>query len=429
MIKALINANIFNYDSIRENCYVLFEEKILKVGPMSKFKGAHLIYDCKGNLLVPALVNCHSHIYSTLARGWNTTFNPKSFVELLEQMWWKLDRALKEEDIYYSGLVSGVELIKNGVTTVVDHHASGGMIKGSLEVLRKALCDDIGLRGIFCFETSERFNLKECIAENLDFSKNQTKNYSGLMGMHACLTLNDEALKEIAEKSGNLPIHIHVGESEEDNILSLEKYGLTPIERLEKFGLLRENSILSHCINISDKDKDILSKYKVFIALNPTSNLNNAVGIADIKGFKDRNVKCLLGNDGLGFNLTREMINLVFAMHLRYKSPTACSIDDLREIIKNNYDYVNNLLGCKLGDIKQGYEADFFTIDYKAPTPINNNNLFGHFFYGIIDNFKPKSLWCKGEVKMKNYEVLKDEEKIYKEASKVAEKLWKRCKE
>lgn len=429
MIKALINARIFNYDSLKENSYVLFGEKIIKVGSMEEFKGADEVYDCKGSLLMPALVNCHTHIYSTFARGWNTPFNPKTFVELLEQMWWKLDRVLQKEDIYYSGLVSGIEFIKNGITTVVDHHASGRMVKGSLEVLRKALCDEIGIRGVFCFETSQRFNLKECIEENIEFSKNTTKTSAGLLGMHACLTLDDEGLKEIANSSGNLPIHIHVGESEEDNILSLEKYRQTPVERLEKYGLLRENSILSHCINISDKDKDILSKYKVYIALNPTSNLNNAVGIADALGFKKRNIKCLLGNDGLGFNLTREMANLVFTMHWNYKSPKSYPIDHLKEIIKNNYDYVSNLLGCKLGDIKEGYEADFFTIDYKAPTPINDNNLFGHFFYGIIDNFKPKSLWCNGKIKMKDYKVLKDEDKIYKEASKIAEGVWKKCKE
>lgn len=429
MIKALINTRIFNYDSIEENSYVLFDKKIIKVGPMEDFKEADKVYDCKGHLLMPALVNCHSHIYSTFARGWNTPFNPKNFIELLEQMWWKLDRVLQEEDIYYSGLVSGIEFVKNGITTVVDHHASGRMIKGSLETLRKALCDEVGIRGVFCFETSQRFNLKECIEENIEFSKNSKETSAGLMGMHACLTLDDDNLKEIAEKSGDLPIHIHVGESEEDNVLSLKKYGLTPVERLEKYGLLRENSILSHCINISEKDKDILSKYKVYIALNPTSNLNNALGITDANGFKERNIKCLLGNDGLGFNLTREMANLVFTMHLNYKNPTAFSLEYLKEIIKNNYDYVNNLLGCKLGKIKEGYEADFFTIDYKSPTPLNNNNLFGHFFYGIIDNFKPENLWCNGEIKMKNYEVLIDEENIYNEASKVAEAIWKKCKE
>lgn len=429
MIKALTNVNIFNYDSLKENSYVLFDKQIIEVGPMENFKGADEVYDCNKQILMPGLVNCHSHIYSTFARGWITEFNPKNFVELLEQMWWKLDKVLEEKDIYYSGLVSGIEFIKNGVTTVIDHHASGRKIKGSLNLLKQALCDDLGIRGIFCFESSERFPLDECIEENVEFSKNNSTMAKGLFGMHACLTLSDDALEKIANKSQGMPIHIHVGESDEDNITSLEKYNKTPIERLEDHGLLRENSILSHCIYLSESDMDILKKHNVYVALNPTSNFNNAVGLADVLELEKRNIKCLLGNDGLGFNLTRDMVNLMFGMHLKYKSPTAYSLGDLKKIIENNYEYTSKILNCKLGKIEEGYEADFLTLEYNAPTPITEDNIFGHFFYGMLDNFKPKNVWCNGEIKLKNYKILQDEEKIYKESTQIAQEIWEKCKE
>lgn len=423
MIKALINARIFNYDSLKENSYVLFNKKIIEIGSMENFKGADEVFDCSNQIVIPGLVNCHSHIYSTFARGWITEFNPKSFVELLEQMWWKLDGVLEEKDIYYSGIVSGMEFIKNGVTTVVDHHASG-KIRGSLNLLRRALCDYLGIRGVFCFESSERFPIDECIEENLEFGKNSTNMERGLFGMHACLTLSDEALKKIAKESEGMPIHIHVAESDEDNIDSIKKYNKTPIERLEEYGLLRENSILSHCIYLTEKDMDILAKHKVYVALNPTSNLNNAVGLADVLEFEKRNIKCILGNDGLGFNLTREMLNLLFGMHLKYKSPTAYSLNNLKKVIENNYEYAGKLLNCKLGQIEQGYEADFLTLEYNAPTPMNEDNLFGHFFYGMLDNFKPKNVWCNGKIKLKDYKLLEDEEKIYGEARKIAKEIW-----
>lgn len=423
MIKALINARIFNYDSLKENSYVLFNKQIIEIGSMENFKGADEVFDCNNQIVMPGLVNCHSHIYSTFARGWITEFNPKNFVELLEQMWWKLDGVLEEKDIYYSGIVSGMEFIKNGITTVVDHHASG-KIRGSLNLLKRALCDYLGIRGVFCFESSERFPIDECIEENLEFGKNSTDMERGLFGMHACLTLSDEALKKIAKESEGMPIHIHVAESDEDNIDSIKKYNKTPIERLEEYGLLRENSILSHCIYLTEKDMDILAKYKVYIALNPTSNLNNAVGLADVLELEKRNIKCILGNDGLGFNLTREMLNLLFGMHLKYKSPTAYSLDNLKKVIENNYEYAGKLLNCKLGKIEQGYEADFLTLEYNAPTPMNEDNLFGHFFYGMLDNFKPKNVWCNGKIKLKDYKLLEDEEKIYGEARKIAKKIW-----
>ncbi|OOM81098.1 amidohydrolase family protein [Clostridium sp. BL-8] len=423
MIKALINARIFNYDSLKENSYVLFNKKIIEIGSMENFKGADEVFDCNNQIVMPGLVNCHSHIYSTFARGWITEFNPKSFVELLEQMWWKLDGVLEEKDIYYSGIVSGMEFIKNGVTTVVDHHASG-KIRGSLNLLKRALCDYLGIRGVFCFESSERFPIDECIEENLEFGKNSTNMERGLFGMHACLTLSNEALKKIAKESEGMPIHIHVAESDEDNIDSIKKYNKTPIERLEEYGLLRENSILSHCIYLTEKDMDILAKHKIYVALNPTSNLNNAVGLADVLELEKRNIKCILGNDGLGFNLTREMLNLLFGMHLKYKSPTAYSLNNLKKVIENNYEYAGKLLNCKLGQIEQGYEADFLTLEYNAPTPMNEDNLFGHFFYGMLDNFKPKNVWCNGKIKLKDYKLLEDEEKIYGEARKIAKEIW-----
>ncbi len=423
MIKALINARIFNYDSLKENSYVLFNKQIIEIGSMENFKGADEVFDCNNQIVMPGLVNCHSHIYSTFARGWITEFNPKSFVELLEQMWWKLDGVLEEKDIYYSGIVSGMEFIKNGITTVVDHHASG-KIRGSLNLLKRALCDYLGIRGVFCFESSERFPIDECIEENLEFGKNITDMERGLFGMHACLTLSDEALKKIAKESEGMPIHIHVAESDEDNIDSIKKYNKTPIERLEEYGLLRENSILSHCIYLTEKDMDILAKHKVYIALNPTSNLNNAVGLADVLEFEKRNIKCILGNDGLGFNLTREMLNLLFGMHLKYKSPTAYSLNNLKKVIENNYEYAGKILNCKLGKIEAGYEADFLTLEYNAPTPMNEDNLFGHFFYGMLDNFKPKNVWCNGKIKLKDYKLLEDEEKIYGEARKIAKEVW-----
>lgn len=429
MIRALTNVNIFDYDSLKENSYVLFDKKIIEVGPMENFKGADEIYDCSKQILMPGLVNCHSHIYSTFARGWITEFNPKSFIELLEQMWWKLDKVLDEKDIYYSGLVSGIEFIKNGVTTVVDHHASGRKIKGSLNLLKRALCDYLGIRGIFCFESSERFPIDECIEENIEFSKMNSNMAKGLFGMHACLTLSDDSLKKIADKSQGIPIHIHVGESDEDNIISLKKYNKTPIERLEEYGLLRENSILSHCIYLSESDMDILKKHNVYVALNPTSNFNNAVGLADVLELEKRNIKCLLGNDGLGFNLTRDIVNLLFGMHLKYKSSTAYSLGDIKKIIENNYEYASKILGCKLGRIEKGYEADFLTLEYNAPTPMTEDNLFGHFFYGMLDNFKPKNVWCNGNIKLRDYKILEDEEKIYEESRKISKEIWEKAYE
>lgn len=423
-MKALIHGDLFDFEILRKDYYVLFDTQILEVGPMSRFPGAEEVYDCKGCILMPGLVLGHTHMYSTFARGWNIPFSPNNFRELLEQLWWKLDGALDREAVYYSGLVSAVEYIRNGVTTVIDHHASGRSIRGTLRDLKKALCEEMGLRGIFCFETSDRFPIGDCITENREFAKEKSRQCAGLFGMHASMTLSNHTLQKIAEESGELPIHIHAAESIEDQQYSRMRYQKTVIERLEQYGLLRSNSILAHCIHLDEKEIETMAKHDIRVALNPTSNMNNGVGLPDYIQLKKKGIRCILGNDGLGYNITREMLNFVYGMHHAYQSPLGVSLQDLKEIIQNTYRYAESILGCALGKIEKGYEADLICVPYTPPTEWHESNVWGHFFYGILDGFHPRDVWCGGWHRLKNYEVQADTEKIYGEARKVSKRIW-----
>ncbi|MDK2886973.1 MAG: hypothetical protein PWP54_1553 [Thermosipho sp. (in: thermotogales)] len=423
-MKAIINANIFDYENFYEHYYIIFDKNILEIGPMDNFKGADQIIDAKDNLVLPGFVVGHTHIYSTFARGLNLPFNPFNFKDILEQLWWKLDSRLGKEENYYSALIAGIEFIKNGVTTVIDHHASGLQIKGSLNTLKTALCDEIGLRGIFCFETSDRFNVDECIEENLEFLETHSDMHAGLFGLHASLSLSDKTLEKISNIFKG-PIHIHTAESIDDVEDSLSKYGVRVITRLEKFGLLRENSILAHCVHTSEDELELISKHNCYVALNVSSNMNNAVGLPNYKLMKKHNVKVIAGNDGLGFNFARELLNLYFSMKLKGNSPLSFTPDDLRDVIKNTYEIASRHLKIKLGKIEPGYVADLIVVPYLPPTPLNNENILGHVIYGLYDNFKPSHVIVNGKTLMENYEIKLPVDEIYNEARKVAENLWK----
>ncbi|ANQ53249.1 amidohydrolase [Thermosipho affectus] len=426
-MKAIINANIFDFDNFYKNYYILFDKKIIEIGSMEKFPGASHVIDAHENFVMPGLVIGHTHIYSTFARGLSLPFNPINFKDILNQLWWKLDSKLGKTENYFSALVSGIEFIKNGVTTVIDHHASGKQIKGSLNTLRKALCDEIGLRGIFCFETSDRFNVEECIQENLLFlNENNTDMYAGLFGLHASLSLSDETLKKISELYKG-PIHVHAAESIDDVEDSLSKYGMRVINRLNKFGLLRENSILAHCVHVTEEELKLISQNNCYIALNVSSNMNNAVGLPDYQKMKKHNVKTIVGNDGLGFNLARELLNLFFSMKLKGKSPLAFSLDDLRYSISNTYEIASKLLKIKLGKIQPGYVSDLIIVPYIPPTPISKENAYGHVVFGLLDNFRPSHVIVNGKLLMDNYKITvptDDVNEIYKEARKVSQRLW-----
>lgn len=427
MKKALINVNYYDFDKYEENKYIIFDEEILEIGNMSNFKNNdYEIIDAFNKLLMPSLAVGHTHIYSTFARGMNVRFNPNNFQDILDQLWWKLDRNLTLNDVYFSGIVSAIDFLKNGVTTLIDHHASGE-IKGSLSKLKESVVDNVGLRGIFCFETSDRFNVDDCISENIDYINNNKNSFTtGLFGMHASLSLSDNTLEKISEKIKDLPIHIHVAESEMDQDDCINKYEMRVVERLDKFNLLNKNSILSHCIHISKNELEILQDKDIRVALNVASNMNNSVGLPNYQAFKEHNIKCLIGNDGISSSITTEWLNLNFGMHLKDETPTVFSFTDIIDSINNTYEYVNDLLNIKIGKIRQGYKADMILVPYINPTPMNNDNAFGHILFGLANSFKVSDVWVDGKQLLKDYQVSNKLEKEYKKAEEYALNVWKR---
>ena len=431
-MKALVNIRIYDYEIYIESGYVLFDEVIHEVGEMKNFKNkGYEVIDGKGQLLMPNFVCAHSHIYSIFARGLSLPFNPKNFQEILDQMWWKIDAKIDSEITYHSGIAAGCEFLLNGVTTIIDHHACGEEIPFSLGALRQALDKTLHLRSILCFETSDRFPLDECIKENVGFAnKFHTHHVSGLFGMHASMSLSNETLKKVSRKLKDLPIHIHVAESEMDEEDSYAKYGMSIMERLDKFGLVNKDSLIVHGVHISDKELDIVKARGAYMVVNTTSNLNNAVGIPDIKKFIDKGIPVMVGNDGLSSQMTTEYLNAMYLTHLKNNSPTALNIGHIKDMINNAYDYVGRRLDIKIGKISPDYVSDFLLVDYTPFTKMDSGNAFCHIFYGLFPNFKPTDVYVDGKRLVRNGQPVskkaKEELIISREYSK---ELWRRVKE
>ena len=424
-MKVIKNVRIYDFNKYIENGYVVFDKVILEVGDMSDYANqSYQEIDGQNALLMPSLVNGHSHIYSTFARGMSAPFNPTTFRELLEQLWWKLDRYLDNTMTYYSGIVSGIEYLKNGVTTIIDHHASGEII-GSLHSLEKAL-DLVGLRKILCFETSDRFDIDECITENLSYIKNPSSTSIGLFGLHAAFTLSDETLSLVKMNQGDTPIHIHVAESIEDQEHSQKYYGKRVIHRLNDFGLINKNSIITHGLYLDEDEFEIIREKDAVIALNVTSNMNNAVGLPNYLKMKEHGIKVIIGNDGISQKMTSEYQNLYFSMHHKSTSPVSFTFNDMIHIINNTYDYASEQLGVSLGKIEKGYASDFLLLPYDEPTPLTEDNIFGHLFFGLFNNFRPKDVYVQGEKVLDNYEVNKTLIDEFKKAKESARLLWDR---
>jgi len=427
-MKAIVNIKIYDYKTYIDSGFVKFDEEIQEVGNMDSFSGADEIIDGHGCILLPGLINCHTHIYSTFARGMNIPFNPKSFKDILDQLWWKLDAQLDESAVYSSALAYGLDCISSGVTSIIDHHASGLCIEGSLEAINTAVSKRLGMRGIYCFETSDRFPLDECIKENIGFGANAATHTGSMFGMHASMSLSCSSLSKISKIIGDMPIHIHVAESMDDVQHCYQNYNKSILERLDSFGLLNQNSILAHCVHINEQDAALIAERGCYVALNPTSNMNNAVGLPDYELLRRHGVKCIPGNDGLGANITRDYLNLFFAMKNRLGSPTKFSMDDMVRIIQNGYDFISAKLGIKLGRIEPGYGADLVLVPYNPPTTISEENILGHIIFGVFDSFKPKQVWAAGRKLLDNYELVFQTEAAMEEVRMEASKVWSRLK-
>ena len=431
-MKAITNVRIYDYHRYIENGYVVFDKEIIKVGKMSEFKNdGYQVIDGKGQLLLPNFVCNHAHIYSIFARGLALPFNPHNFLEILEQMWWKIDAKIDNECTYFSGICAGKEFIENGVTTIIDHHASGTDIRGSLTNLKKSLVDVLGLRAILCFETSDRYPVDQCIKENISFLRRYHNDHiAGLFGMHASMTLSNATLARISRSLKDAPIHIHVAESQMDEDDSFEKYNMTIMERLNKYHLVNPNSLIVHGVTISDKELDIVKDNNAYLVVNTTSNMNNAVGLPNINKYLEHGIKVLVGNDGLSSSMANEYLNAYYTTHHLNGTPLAMGLGQVLDMINNSYDYVSKMLNIKLGRIEEGYVSDFMLIPYQPFTQMDQSNAFGHIFYGIYPSLKPNDVYASGKCLLKNRKIIsKKANKLFEEANEKGLLLWNRVKE
>ena len=431
MKTAIINVRLYDFHTYIEKGFVVFEHVILQVGKMDSFSDeGYEIIDGDGMLLLPGLVCAHTHVYSTFARGLILPFNPQNFQEILDQMWWKLDRHIDNETSYYSGIVAAADFLRNGVTTIIDHHASGQEIIGSLASLKKAICDEASMRALFAFEVSDRFPVKDAIKENINFIKSFDSPFaSGLFGMHASMSLSENTLEQIGKVLKGAPIHIHVAESAMDEEDAQNKYHESVVERLDRHGLISNDSLLVHCVHVNDKELDIIKERQASIVVNVTSNMNNAVGLPDIKKFRAKGIPVMIGNDGLSSGIANEYNNVLYSMHILKKSPTAFSLGDLADMIEEGYQYVSRRLHVKLGHIESGYEADLLLVPYVAPTDVDASNILGHLFYGMAHSFKPKDVFVGGKQLVKDYELCNAKlVSEYAKSHEIANQLWNRIK-
>jgi putative selenium metabolism protein SsnA len=399
-------------------------------------KGTQEIIDAQGRLLMPALINCHTHLYSTLARGIRLAGRaPRNFPEILKKLWWRLDRALNPDDVYYSALVGLIDSAKCGVGTLVDHHASPNACAGSLDRVEQAF-REVGLRGVLCYETSDRngsASAAEGIQENIRFLERHPVGsgdglIAGSFGLHASFTLSDRTLRRSAEANESLRagFHVHVAEDRCDVEGARRRHYTSPVARLRDLGILDRRSLAAHCVHVSAADIAALARRQINVVHNPQSNCNNAVGMARLLEMFRRGVLVGLGSDGYTPRMWEEFKAAFHVQKLRERDPRVAYAEAYAAALLNNRTIAKKIWGWEIGRIETGARADLLLVDYYPPTPLSSDNLFGHFLLGIA-NAPVDSLIVNGRFVLRNKEcVTVNEREMAEKAAAQARALWRR---
>jgi putative selenium metabolism protein SsnA len=394
------------------------------------------VVDAQGKLLMPALINCHTHLYSTLARGISLPGRaPRNFLEILKKLWWRLDRALNLEDVFYSALVGLIDSAKCGVGTLVDHHSSPNACAGSLDRIEQAF-REVGLRGVLCYETSDRngtAGAAEGIAENIRFlEKHRSGSGDGMIagsfGLHASFTLGDTTLRRAVEANESLRagFHVHVAEDRCDVDDALRKYHKSPVIRLRDLGILDDRSLAAHCVHVDARDIAALAKRQINVVHNPQSNCNNAVGISPLLEMIRQGVLVGLGSDGYTPRMWEEFKAAFHMQKVREGDPRVAYAEAYATALLNNRTIARKIWGWEIGRIETGARADLLLVDYFPPTPLDSSNLFGHFLFGIA-NAPVDSLLVNGRFVVRGKEcVTVDEREVAEKAAVQAGAIWGR---
>jgi len=386
-------------------------------GSLTPQPGLDKIIDCTGKFITKTFANGHHHAYSALSRGMPAPKkNPENFREILQYIWWNLDKSLDAEMIRSSALVTAMACARSGVTFAIDHHASPFDIGGSLEIIAGAF-NEVGIGHLLCYEVSDRDGM-EIAEKGLAETAGYLAKRQGLVGLHASFTVGDRTMEQavqLAEQTGS-GIHIHVAEDRYDQEHCLSTHHRRIVERLSEKGVLQfPKTILAHCIHIDGHEREMVEQSPVWVVQNMESNLNNAVGKFNPAGLGGN---IMLGTDGMHSDMLQSARSAFFSG----RDTDPVGYPGIYHRLRNIHHYLQS----------NGFHGDgddnLVVFDYDPPTPFNRDNFFGHLLFGS-PSWKVRHVIAGGNLIVEDGRIVTvDEEKILRDARIQAQRLWDRMK-
>ncbi len=405
MILVIKNGTVITMNEKRKEKYekldiVITDDTITSVeenyqGPYDK------IIDASNKIVLPGLINCHTHLGMSIFRATNDNLTLQDW---LHKKIWPIESLMTDEDIYYTTLLSCLEMIKTGTTTSNDMYFG---INGSLKAIKETK-----IRSVF-----SRFligNMDPSSLEKIEEFRNLVIENQGndlltfTVTPHSLYTCNQEYLEKCQEIASefNLPIHIHYCENLSEVEEIKKNYHKLPAEVLQELGYFKQKLILAHGTFISEEEQELLSKFDVSIVTNPVSNLNLGCGIADLVSYQKNGINVCLGTDGQG---SGNNLNMFYHMSLvdqlqkaKYQDPTVMqSYDVLKMATINGAKALN--LDHKIGSIEEGKKADLVILDLNSTEIYPTIDLINQVVHNVESNNVDTTI-INGQILMKNHQ-------------------------
>ncbi len=374
------------------------------------------VVDAGGKILLPGLMNGHTHAAMTLLRG---VGDDMPLFDWLNDTIWPIETTMTEEDVYWGTKLACLEMIRCGTTFFNDMY---WYWSGSARAV-----NDMGLRAslsgvlIDLFDAEKAAQQQKSIEEEFELSKTYPGRISYCIGPHAIYTVSADSLRwaYAFAKSKNLNLHLHVSETEKEVVDCLEQHGLRPVEYLEKIGVLGDNVSIAHAIWLSNAEMEILHRHDVGIVTNPCANMKLSAGVFPFTQVRELGIAIGIGTDGVAsnnnFDLFEEMKFTALAEKSRTGDPTTAAADVIFDCATRN---TASIFSLNCGAVKEGKLADLILIDSHMPTMVPGHNLASDLVYAangsVVD-----TVICDGKVLMEDRSI-EGEEEIIARAKEVA---------
>ncbi|MDA3939349.1 MAG: amidohydrolase [Spirochaetia bacterium] len=390
------------------NTDVLISEGIISQIKQNIDESADKIINADNKILIPSFKNGHTHSGMTILRGYADDMKLGPW---LEEKIWPAEAKFTPKAVYWGTRLAALEMIKSGTTFCNDMYFN-------FEMSQKAYID-AGIKsasGPALFDFFDQKKAEEMKAncniaiENTNISKNNSLS----LAAHSIYTLSRESLEWIANlaNSKNIPVHIHLAETEREVEDCITRHGIRPTELLKETGLLDTDLIAAHTIWLTDYEIDLLDEYNVTVVHNPVSNMKISTGgVFPFKKFKDRNIKMMLGTDSCASNNNLDMFEDMKIAALLHKfhnnDPEIMKAEEIFDISTGNEASVFPQLSSK---IEVGTHADVLLLNPNTPELVPSHNLISNIVYSANGSCVDTVI-CNGEILMEN-RITKDEEEI-----------------